>query len=91
MGRVTSRLALGAQADEARIRKIATEAGFTHFRRAAETSFNIVFEAKLWREHKRPIVPLFDRQESLVTMTLPGYAMNRPFFTDVQEELRIDR
>jgi hypothetical protein len=47
MGRVTSRLALGAQADEARIRKIATEAGFTHFRRAAETSFNIVFEAKL--------------------------------------------
>lgn len=40
-------LALGAQAGEARIRKVATEAGFTHFRRAAETPFNIVFEAKL--------------------------------------------
>ena len=39
-------LALGAQAGEARIRKVAAEGGFTHFRRAAETPFNIVFEAK---------------------------------------------
>ncbi len=40
-------LALGAQAGEARIRKVATAGGFTHFRRAAETPFNIVFEARL--------------------------------------------
>ena len=39
-------LALGAQAGEGRIRKVAAEGGFTHFRRAAETPFNIVFEAK---------------------------------------------
>ncbi len=40
-------LALGAQAGEARLRKVATEGGFTQFRRAAETPFNLVFEAKL--------------------------------------------
>ncbi len=39
-------LALGAQAGEARLRKVVTEAGFTHFRRATETPFNMVFEAK---------------------------------------------
>jgi SAM-dependent methyltransferase len=39
-------LALGAQAGEARIREIASQAGFTHFRRAAETPFNIVYEIK---------------------------------------------
>ena len=39
-------LALGAQAGEARIKKVATEGGFGHFRRAAETRFNLVFEAK---------------------------------------------
>lgn len=38
--------ALGAQAGEQRIRKVVTEAGFTHFRRAAETPFNLVFEAR---------------------------------------------
>ena len=37
---------LGAQAGEARVRKIANEAGFSRFRRAAETPFNNVFEAK---------------------------------------------
>jgi hypothetical protein len=39
-------LALGAQAGEARIRDVATSGGFTRFRRAAETPFNLVFEAK---------------------------------------------
>jgi len=37
--------ALGAQAGEARIREIATGAGFRSFRRAAQTPFNLVFEA----------------------------------------------
>jgi 2-polyprenyl-3-methyl-5-hydroxy-6-metoxy-1,4-benzoquinol methylase len=39
-------LALGAQAGEARIRDVVTAAGFTQFRRAAETPFNLVFEAR---------------------------------------------
>jgi len=39
-------LALGAQAGEARIRNVVTGAGFTKFRRAAETPFNLVFEAR---------------------------------------------
>ena len=39
-------LALGAQAGEARIRDIVTSAGFSRFRRVAETPFNIVFEAR---------------------------------------------
>jgi 2-polyprenyl-3-methyl-5-hydroxy-6-metoxy-1,4-benzoquinol methylase len=39
-------LALGAQAGEARIREIVQGAGFTRFRRAAETPFNLVFEAR---------------------------------------------
>jgi SAM-dependent methyltransferase len=39
-------LGLGAQAGEARLRQVAQEAGFGHFRRAAETPFNIVFEAR---------------------------------------------
>jgi SAM-dependent methyltransferase len=39
-------LALGAQAGEARMRDVATEAGFTRFRRAAETPVNIVYEAR---------------------------------------------
>jgi 2-polyprenyl-3-methyl-5-hydroxy-6-metoxy-1,4-benzoquinol methylase len=38
-------LALGAQAGEARMRAVATQAGFTHFRRASETPFNLVYEA----------------------------------------------
>jgi 2-polyprenyl-3-methyl-5-hydroxy-6-metoxy-1,4-benzoquinol methylase len=40
-------LALGAQAGEARIRDVVESAGFSHFRRAAETPFNLVFEARL--------------------------------------------
>jgi 2-polyprenyl-3-methyl-5-hydroxy-6-metoxy-1,4-benzoquinol methylase len=39
-------LALGAQAGEARLREIVTSAGFTRFRRAAETPFNFVLEAR---------------------------------------------
>ncbi len=38
--------ALGAQAGEAAIRQAITDAGFTRFRRAAETPFNIVYEAR---------------------------------------------
>jgi ubiquinone/menaquinone biosynthesis C-methylase UbiE len=39
-------LALGAQAGESRIREVVEAAGFTRFRRAAETPFNLVFEAR---------------------------------------------
>ena len=37
---------LGAQAGEAAIGRVVAEAGFTRFRRAAETPFNLVFEAR---------------------------------------------
>lgn len=37
---------LGAQAGEARIREVVTGGGFTRFRRATETPFNLVLEAK---------------------------------------------
>ena len=37
---------LGAQAGEAAIRQVVTEAGFTRFRRAAETPFNLVYEVR---------------------------------------------
>jgi hypothetical protein len=39
-------LCLGAQAGEARIKGIATSAGFNRFRRATETPFNIVYEVR---------------------------------------------
>jgi 2-polyprenyl-3-methyl-5-hydroxy-6-metoxy-1,4-benzoquinol methylase len=39
-------LALGAQAGEARLRDVAVKGGFTRFRRAAETPFNLVLEAR---------------------------------------------
>ncbi len=39
-------LCLGAQAGEARIRDVVSAAGFTRFRRATETPFNIVYEAR---------------------------------------------
>jgi 2-polyprenyl-3-methyl-5-hydroxy-6-metoxy-1,4-benzoquinol methylase len=38
--------ALGAQAGEGRLRDVVTAAGFTRFRRAAETPFNLVLEAR---------------------------------------------
>jgi ubiquinone/menaquinone biosynthesis C-methylase UbiE len=37
---------LGAQAGEAAIRQVVTEAGFTRFRRAAQTPFNLVYEVR---------------------------------------------
>jgi SAM-dependent methyltransferase len=39
-------LALGAQAGEARLKQVVEEAGFTRFRRAAETPFNLVLEVR---------------------------------------------
>ena len=39
-------LALGAQAGPARIRDVVSAAGFTRFRIAAETPFNLVFEVR---------------------------------------------
>jgi hypothetical protein len=37
---------LGAQAGEEPVRRLAADAGFTAFRRVAETPFNIVYEAR---------------------------------------------
>ena len=39
-------LGLGAQAGEARLREVVTSGGFQHFRRANETPFNLIFEAR---------------------------------------------
>ncbi|MFZ4656956.1 MAG: class I SAM-dependent methyltransferase [Caldilineaceae bacterium] len=39
-------LGLGAQAGEARLREVVTAGGFTHFRRATETPFNLILEAR---------------------------------------------
>jgi SAM-dependent methyltransferase len=39
-------LCLGAQAGESRIREVVQKAGFSRFRRATETPFNIVYEAR---------------------------------------------
>jgi ubiquinone/menaquinone biosynthesis C-methylase UbiE len=39
-------LALGAQAGEARLRQVIEDAGFTRFRRATETPFNLVLEVR---------------------------------------------
>ena len=38
--------ALGAQAGEAAIRDVVTQAGFTRFRRAAQSPFNLVYEIR---------------------------------------------
>jgi SAM-dependent methyltransferase len=40
------KLVLGAQAGEARLAEVFRKAGFSHFRRAAETPFNLIFEAR---------------------------------------------
>jgi SAM-dependent methyltransferase len=40
-------LVLGAQAGEARLAEVFRKAGFTHFRRAAETPFNLILEARV--------------------------------------------
>src|ERR1700683_1226905 len=39
-------LALGAQSGEARMREVVRSAGFTRFRRATQTPFNLVYEAR---------------------------------------------
>ena len=39
-------LALGAQVGEARLRKVFLEAGFDIFRRATQTPFNLILEAR---------------------------------------------
>ena len=39
-------LGLGAQAGEARLREVVTLGGFSHFRRANETPFNLILEAR---------------------------------------------
>jgi hypothetical protein len=39
-------LGLGAQAGEKRLRGVFKEAGFTSFKRATETPFNLIFQAK---------------------------------------------
>jgi SAM-dependent methyltransferase len=39
-------LALGAQAGESRLREVVTAGGFTRFRRATQTPFNLVFEVR---------------------------------------------
>ena len=39
-------LGLGAQAGEKKLREVASKAGFSHFRRATQTPFNLVFEAR---------------------------------------------
>ena len=38
---------LGAQAGEARLKEIFRKAGFTRFRRAMQTPFNLILEARL--------------------------------------------
>jgi hypothetical protein len=39
-------LGLGAQAGEARLREVFEQAGYSQFRRAAETPINLILEAK---------------------------------------------
>jgi hypothetical protein len=37
---------LGAQAGESAIRQVVTDAGFTRFRRATQTPFNLIYEVR---------------------------------------------
>jgi hypothetical protein len=39
-------LGLGAQAGEARLREVVLAGGFTRFRRATQTPFNLILEAR---------------------------------------------
>jgi hypothetical protein len=50
-------LALGAQAGEARIKKVTMEGGFNRFRRVAETPFNLVFEARPYSKMQQSADP----------------------------------
>jgi SAM-dependent methyltransferase len=47
-------LALGAQAGEKRLRDVVTSGGFTRFRRATQTPFNLVFEARPQEKESAP-------------------------------------
>ncbi len=40
-------MVLGAQAGEARLADVFRKAGFSHFRRALATPFNLILEARL--------------------------------------------
>jgi SAM-dependent methyltransferase len=40
------KMVLGAQAGQARLAEVFRKAGFTHFRRAAQTPFNLIFEVR---------------------------------------------
>jgi hypothetical protein len=42
----SGKLVLGAQAGQAWLAEVFQKAGFTHFRRAAETPFNVIFEVR---------------------------------------------
>jgi len=42
----TGQMALGNQGSERQLRELVAAAGFTRFRRATETPFNLVFEAR---------------------------------------------
>lgn len=42
-----AQLVLGTQAGEARLAEVFRKAGFTRFRRAAETPFNLILEPRL--------------------------------------------
>jgi SAM-dependent methyltransferase len=44
-------MGLGAQAGPARLEKVARSGGFRHFRKATETPFNMVFEARVSRQN----------------------------------------
>ena len=50
-------LGLGAQAGEARLRDVVTAGGFTRFRRASETPFNLVLEARPGQSRPRGLWP----------------------------------
>ena len=60
-------LALGAQAGELRLREVITGGGFTRFRRATETPFNLVLEA-------RPVTEQLQQKDmtKMATLTVPA-------------------
>ena len=64
-------LALGAQAGEAKLRKVFEDAGFTHFRRATQTPMNLIIEARGLRTRIRPEADRH-RVEELIGPTRKG-------------------
>jgi hypothetical protein len=75
-------LCLGAQAGEKRLREVATAGGFSEFRCATQTPFNLVFEARPWRSAKR--TPLgswsWRRSVAMTTMAL-GVSRSTLYFS----------